>query len=159
MKKQKRKVGAVVSIKVPNEQFAYARVLDKANYAIYDFFTTNEESDVKRITSSKILFIISVYDDAGISGRWTNIGFNELEQDLQSLPFKFIQDKLDPKLFYLYDPNTGKSTPSNFEVCKELERAAVWEPEHVEERIVDHLLNRPNIWVEKMKAKTISPKP
>lgn len=43
--------------------------------------------------------------------------------------------------------------PMNYELCKELEREAVWNPEHVESRLDDYYFGRPNKWVESLKAK------
>ena len=37
------------------------------------------------------------------------------------------------------------------EECVGLERAAVWEPEHVEDRLRDHFAGRSNRWVESLK--------
>jgi hypothetical protein len=65
----------------------------------------------------------------------------------------FIQDELEPNKFELYDPNTGDIKPAKKVDCIGLERAAVWEAGHVEERIVDHFAGRTNKWVEDMRIK------
>ncbi len=152
MKRQRRVVGAFLKIKLPNGQHCYGRILDKANYAFYDFFTENDNADLEQIAKKKVLFIVAVYDDAVTSGRWLKIGKSPLEPDLQVLPLKFIQDKLNPDNFELYDPNKGTAKKASRQDCINLERAAVWEPDHVEDRIVDYLNNKYNIWVERMKA-------
>jgi len=151
MKRQKRVVGSFIKIKLPNGKYSYGRILEKANYAFYDFVTDDDNADLEQIGKQKVLFIVAVYDDAVTSGRWIIIGKLPLEPDLQMLPLKFIQDKLNPDNFELYDPNTGKTKKAYRQDCNGLERAAVWEPDHVEDRIVDYFNNQPNIWVERMK--------
>lgn len=153
MVKQKRTVGAFVKIHLPDNRWAYARILEHASYAIYDLITTEPIEDVNKIAGKDILFYVSVYKDAITAGRWRKIGTLPLEDILTRLPSKFIQDPIDPNVFRLYDPNTGTMTSARKEDCIGLECAAVWEPEHVEERILDHYANRPNIWLEKMKIK------
>ena len=66
---------------------------------------------------------------------------------------KFIQDILNPKNFKFYNPNTGEITPANREDLKGLECAAIWEANHVEDRLRDHFLDKPNVWVELLAIK------
>ncbi|MFD2162265.1 immunity 26/phosphotriesterase HocA family protein [Paradesertivirga mongoliensis] len=152
MARQQRTVGAFLKINLPNGKFGYARILKEASYAIYDL-TTYEVVDVNEIAKHNVLFFVAVYDDVVTSGRWEKIGKRPLEEQFFGLPMKFIQDAQNPDKFSLYDPNSGDITAANKEDCLGLERAAVWEAEHVEERIVDHYEGRPNRWVEEMKAK------
>jgi hypothetical protein len=152
-KRQQRTVGAIVKIELGDGYHSYARILDKANYAFYNLRTNEEISDLNYIISKQILFIIAVYDDVVTKGRWLKIGKLPIEDSLQILPYKYIQDKQKPGSFELYNSNTGKSEPASKEECKGLECAAVWEANHIEERIRDHFAGRPNIWVEKMRIK------
>jgi hypothetical protein len=66
---------------------------------------------------------------------------------------EFIQNTLDPSKFSLYDPNTGEMTPATKEQCIGLECAAVWEAEHVVDRINDHYAGRKNKWLEQLEIK------
>ena len=152
MKRQWKVVGAFIKIKLPNGRNSYGRILENANYAFYDLITENDNVNLEQIANQKILFIVAVYDDAITSGRWIKIGKLPLEPDLQLLPPKFIQDKLNPDSFELYNPNTGNTKSVIRQDCIGLERAAVWEPNQVEDRIIDYLNSKPNIWVERMKA-------
>lgn len=148
-----RKEGAFIEIALPNGKFSYGRILSKANYAFYDIYSDEKITDIKKIQEKRVLFIIAVYKFAVTKGRWKQIGSMELEPKLQTLPLKFIEDKLNPGYFEIYNPNTGEMTPTTKDKCFGLERAAVWEPEHVEERIIDHFEQRPNRWVEQLKLK------
>ncbi|RQO64361.1 hypothetical protein DBR43_33045 [Pedobacter sp. KBW06] len=152
MGKQRRAIGDFLKINLSNGKIGYARVLKMASVAIYDFMT-NDVADVSEIAQREVLFIVAVYDDVITSGRWQKIGKLPLEDKFEQLPVKFIQDALDPNSFELYDPNSGKIEKTQKNKCIGLERASVWEGEHVEERIVDYYLGRPNIWVEEMKIK------
>ncbi|SHN34378.1 immunity 26/phosphotriesterase HocA family protein [Chitinophaga sp. CF418] len=153
MKRQKITIGSIIRIKLPCHKYAYARILKNANYAIYDLITENEFEDINEIISKNILFIIAVYDKAVTSGRWPKIGNAALETTLDTLPMKFIQDPVDSSQFRLYDPNTGNMTKGQRKDCIDLEKAAVWEGEQVEERICDHYAGKPNRWVEQMRMK------
>lgn len=148
-----RKEGAFFEIVLPNGKFSYGRILPKANYAFYDIYEYQRITDIEKIQAKEILFIISVYKFAITKGRWKQIGSKELESKLQVLPLKFIEDKLHPGHFEIYNSNTGETEPVTKDKCLGLERAAVWEPEHVEERIIDHFEQRPNKWVEQLKLK------
>jgi hypothetical protein len=143
MERQRRVVGAFLKIILPDGKYCYGRILEKANYAFYDMITEDGDVDLMQITKHKILFIIAVYNDAVTSGRWIKIGKLPLEPELQILPLKFIQDKLNPEHFEFYDPNTGSIKTATRQDCMGLERAAVWEPYHVEERIVNYLMMNP----------------
>jgi len=95
--------------------------------------------------------MIAVYKNAVTKGRWLKIGKLPLEQNLQKFPPEFIQDPIEPTQFSIYE--NGKIRPAKREECEGLERAAVWEARHVEERLRDHYACRPNYWVEYMKIR------
>lgn len=50
---------------------------------------------------------------------------------------------------------TGESVenPATPEECAVLERAAVWDPGHVEDRLRDHFAGQSNKWVESLRLK------
>lgn len=83
------------------------------------------------------------------SGRWEVLGNEPLEQGLEEIPKFFKQSPLNKKFSIYYQ---GVEIPSTKEECQELERAAVWDPEHVEDRLRDHYDNVPNQWIESLKA-------
>ncbi|WP_065814182.1 immunity 26/phosphotriesterase HocA family protein [Hymenobacter sp. DG25B] len=144
MTRQRRTIGAVVEINLLNGYYGYGRIVGDASFAIYDLYIPHPLTNLEQIIERPILFIVAVYDDAVTSGRWRKVGSAPLPAMLRTLPLKFIQDALKPESFSLYDPNTGEITPATKETCKGLERASVWEAEHVEERIRDHYAHRPN---------------
>lgn len=147
------KEGAFIEIALTNGKFSYGRILGKASYAFYNIYSESKIIDIDFIKGNKVLFIVGVYDHAITKNRWKIIGISELEGGLNKIPFKFIQDDFEPTQLEIYNPNTGAISPAKKEQCIGLERAAVWEPEHVEERIIDYFEGRPNKWVESLKMK------
>lgn len=136
-----------------NGYHTYGRILENGCYAFYDGLERKEINDLQDLAKRKILFIIAVYNSAINSGRWIKIGKLPLDDELKNLPLNFIKDALDPEYFKIYNPNTGIIRPAEKMECSGLECAAVWEAEHVEERILDHYAGKPNKWVESLKLK------
>ena len=147
MKRQRRTVGAIVEIDLENSYFSYARILEDASFAIYDIYSADRISNIHDIVNRPVLFIVAVYNDVITRGKWLKVGSIPLEKELRVLPMKFVQDALHPSRFSFYNPNTGEMTPTNKENCKGLERAAVWDAHHVEDRIRDHYAGQPCIWL------------
>jgi hypothetical protein len=148
-----RKEGAFFEIALANGRFSYGRILAKASFAFYKIYSENRMSDINRIKISEVLFINSVYKHAISKNRWKIIGSLDIEPNLRVLPMEFIQDELEPSKFEIYNPNTGEIRPAKKAECFGLERAAVWEPQHIEDRIVDYFENRPNRWFESLRIK------
>lgn len=149
MKRQKETIGAILEINIENEYFVYAQILDGGT-AFFDYKTKENLKDFTILNSSKILFIIAVYKDVITHGIWLKVGKLQIREELRVLPFQYIRDPLKPENFELYNPNTGEITKSTKDEVKGLECAAVWEANHVEDRIRDHYLGVPCIWMEGM---------
>jgi hypothetical protein len=150
MKRQKWTIGSIVKIPLKSEKFGYGQLLDKNSIAIFKI-RTERELEISEIVEKEILFIVAIYNDIISSGRWQKIAKVELKSEFEKLPFEFIQDELEPNNFELYNPNTGEITKANKNQCIGLERAAVWEHEHVQSRIDDYFDGIKNIWVEQLK--------
>ncbi|OUJ69797.1 immunity 26/phosphotriesterase HocA family protein [Hymenobacter crusticola] len=139
-----RTVEAIVEIDLADGHYAYGRILANADFGFYDLYTTERVQDLEQIITRPLLFIVAVNTGAVNAGRWVKIGKRPLPAALQQLPLKFIQDPLALDKFELYEPLTGRITPALKEQCAGLERCAVWDPSHVEERLRDHYAGRPN---------------
>ena len=144
--KQIRRKGAIVKIPLGNGYHTYARILSEASFAIYDAKTNADSYNLELLIKQPILFIVAVFNYAITKNLWKVIGFIPLENDLKRLPCKFIQDPLNPDRFEIYD--NGKIRQALREECIGLERAQVWEPEQVEERIRDFYAGRKNKWIK-----------
>lgn len=148
IKKQRITVGSILEINIENEYYVYAQILGKAGYAFFDFKTENRLKDYFILLEKPILFITSVYNDVITLGHWLKVGSIEIREDLKEQPLQFIQDALHPDKFEFYDPNTGESKPATKEQIKGLERASVWEANHIEDRIRDYYNGVPCIWLQ-----------
>jgi len=147
MKKQQRTIGAIVKIDLGNGFFNYAQIL-KQDIAFFDIYVKDELKNLNILMDKPVLFFLGVYNDVITSGRWGKIGMLLIRKEFESTPNKYIQDALNPNKFELYITDTGEIAPSSKEKCKGLECAAVWEAEHVEERLRDHFSGRPNKYVQ-----------
>jgi hypothetical protein len=149
-KRQRRRVGEFLRIDLGDEYHTYARVIEDASYIIYDA-RTREELPVAEIATLPHLFQIAVMKHAVTRGRWRIIGQVPLTA-IEAEPLaKFIQDPIRPEQFQIYEH--GEIRPATRDECTGLERAAVWEPEGVEERIRDHYAGRVNKVVEIQKIR------
>lgn len=155
MKRQTITIGSFIQLKLPCNLYAYGRIITKSNCAFYNIFSETEIRDIGMLERKPVLFIVAVYNNAVNSGRWLKIGTLPLGQEFEVLPYKFMQDILNPSKVSLYNTRTGEITPSNMESCIGLEKAAVWEAEHIEERLCDHFHGRENEWVEELKLKIV----
>ena len=151
-KKRKRKIprkpGDVVKIDLGDGTFAFGRVL-KSTVAFYDLRTSTEIA-VEEIIAKPILFNIWVMDHAITDGAWSIIGHAPLDKELMVEPLLFKKDEIS-KALTLYRDSTGEEVPATRKDFEGLVCAAVWEAEHVVERLNDHFAGRSNCWVESMR--------
>ena len=149
-KGQRRLVGSVVKIPLEREWHSYARVLPEPLCAFYDC-RTRADLTVEEIVLKDVLFRLWVMNRALTSGRWEIVGKAPLSDgQLVAVPF-FKQDALDPRKVSIY--LDGKERPATPAECSGLERAAVWDPEHVEDRLRDHYLGQPNKWTQSLRLR------
>jgi len=152
MKRQKITEGSIVEISINNEYYVYAQILNKGlGYAFFDFRSKEKLKNLEILTGCSVLFIVSIYAHVITQGEWLKIGKLPIRKDLETLPFKFIQDRHNSKYLRLYNPNTGEISKASKMDCVNLERAAVWDSNHVEDRIRDYYLGVPNVWLENQK--------
>lgn len=145
--RQRRKEGSFVKIPLGQGKFGYGRVLEEPLFAFYSI-VSETCIDLDKIVSSPILFKINVMNYAITKGVWEIIGFKPLESQLQERVNFFRVDALSGELFvYTYD----RERPATHSECIGMERLAVWDPEHVEDRLRDHIAGLPNKWVESLK--------
>ena len=148
-KKQKEIDGAFVKIPLGEGEHSYGRKLEGALYAFYDA-KAREDLPLIEVRVRPVLFKIWVMSRAVTSGRWEIVGVAPLEERLREQQFFFKQDIITKKLS-IY--SNGQERPATREECEGLEKAAVWDAEHVEDRLRDYYLGQPNKWVKSMKIK------
>lgn len=151
MKRQRRREGDFLAIDLGDGTLAFGRVLKEPLVAFYDLRIRNGEMpELQEILARPILWRIWVMNHAITKGRWKVLGHMPLEESLKHEPTFFKQDPISGEVT-LYRSQT--EYPSSAEECAQLERAAVWEPEHAEDRLRDHFNGRPNKWVESLRVR------
>lgn len=141
MKNSKRAPGAFLRIKLSDGTFGYARVRQPPYTAFYDFQTQTPISDLELIASRPVLFTLGI---RAISMKhWEYIGISELQGEVTLPVMRYTQDIGNFRNCTIYD-GTGMVKDVTPEECIGLERAASWEAEQVEERLLDAFMGRPN---------------
>ncbi len=148
-KRQRRTIGSIVKIPVADYHI-HAQILLETDMVYFDTKGKNNIS-LKEITESPILFRVATNDNAILNGSWIKIGKIEIQDQLSKSVETFIQDALNPEKFEIY--LNGEIRSATKQECVGLDRCAVWEINHIEDRIKDHYNNKPNVWVEKMRLK------
>jgi hypothetical protein len=95
-------------------------------------------------------------NDAITSGRWEVVGQIEIPEKLKSVPKFCKQDQISGALSIyqeIDDLAPHYERPARAGECDGLETAAVWEAEHIEDRLRDHFSGKPNKWVEQLRIK------
>lgn len=131
MKRQRVKLGNVHQIPLPNGKYAYGRVLKDASIAIYKEISNSPNM----IPSTEdYAFIVGVYRDVLTSGEWPIVGRRPFENAEEAWPPpNCIIDSISGEYSVYYK---GEIRPGSKEECEDLEVAAVWEAEHIIDRIM-----------------------
>lgn len=151
MKRQKETIGSIVEINVYGVYglyYCYAQILAHGNLAFFDYRSKGHIETLSILNNCNLLFIICVYKDIITQGYWLKVGKLPIREELQVAPMQYIYHKFDKLQFELYDPNTGEIRPSTKEECRGLERCAVWDKHHVEDRLRDYYNGVPCIWLK-----------
>lgn len=139
--------GAVLRVDLDGEWHVYARMLAREpKFAFYDCHVTTAE-DPLDIVKRPVLFVLAVNN----SRHWPKIGHVPLAVAPVPIPEVFVQSVGSDACEIIDEAwNARPATPQE---CVGLERAAVWSPHHVEERIRDHYAGRPNAYMSYMKVR------
>ena len=143
-KRQRWTTGAVMKIPLGNGEHAYGQMLESPEYAFFGV-RTREELSLDAVLDHAVIFRLWVMQSAHVESRWTKIGNAELNETLKSPVLRFNQDPLNPQDIRLtYDGCAGEI--GTLEDCRNIECAAVWDPEHVEDRLRSHFEGVPCKW-------------
>jgi hypothetical protein len=134
-------VGTFLRIRLPDGSYGYGRALQDPYIAFHNFRTLEEVNDLAAISTKPILFTQAVRIRE--SDRWSALGKLELLDELLRPVVRFTQDVADFTRCTIYD-SMGLERAATPEECIGLERAAIWEIHHIEERLLDTFLGRPN---------------
>lgn len=154
-KRVRRVEGSIVQIPLGAKAMAYGLVLKEPLVAFFD--REFDEVDVPRpevLLETPIAFRLMVMNHALVHGRWPIVARAHIPDHLQMPPPFCKQDEVTGRLSIYHEidhlaPHYERD--ATLDECRGLETAAVWDPEHVEDRIRDHFAGRSNIWVEQLR--------
>jgi len=147
-KKIKCRAGDIVKIILEDGDFCFGHILEEPTVAFYDIKVA-DMPHIEEIIKLPILFSLWVSKSAVRSGKWEVIGHQKLDIDSDQPRSFFTQDPISKNFFiYLYDDT---EMPATKEQCEGLERAAVWDANHVEDRLRDYYKGVPNKWFESLR--------
>jgi len=130
-KRKRIKLGDVYAIPLPDGRFAFGRRFKDASIAIYRYIGKSVE-DIPQ--DEDYQFIVGVYDDVLKSGQWTVVINRPFEDEDEAWPPPAcVIDKLSGG-YSIY--HKGEMKRASKQDCDGLEVAAVWEAEHIIDRIM-----------------------
>jgi hypothetical protein len=144
MAKIRWRPGAVISKQLDDGWTYYARLLEFPWAVFYRYRTKTAAEDAKTVASHPVLFTIAVHKSLLTDGGWEGFGYLPLDGSLQPPDAQAVWD--DPDHCQIIDRD-GEMRPATPAECKGLEPAAVWEPEHVADRLQDAFAGRQNRWL------------
>ncbi|WP_413379269.1 Imm26 family immunity protein [Paenibacillus taichungensis] len=125
------KLGDLYAIPLPNGKFAFGRRFKDANIAIYNYMGNTFEDKPQQ---ENYQFIVGVYDDVLKSGDWPVVENRPFVNEAEAWPPPAcVIDKLtgEHSIYYM-----GEIKPADIKECEGLEIAAVWEAQHIVDRIM-----------------------
>jgi hypothetical protein len=145
-----------VDIDLGDGRCGYGRELTGGTVAFYARSgETAEHVDLLDLVAEAVAFRIWVMDRAfRRRGGWELLDVVPLTDAEQAEVRRYAKQDSGGRISVYYtNPTTGRDgeRSATFEDVRHLERAAVWEPEHVEDRLRDHFDGRPNKWVESLR--------
>lgn len=155
-KRRRVKIGDIFAIDLGGNKYGYGRLLKSPLMEFYDFQSNGIAEDLSIILNNDTIFKVWVMKYAFKSEKWHYIGNVELKNKLEERVLFFKQDHFDYTFsIYYSENNQGIEIPGTYEDVKNLERAAVWDAKHVEDRLRDYFNGVPNVWVEQLKPKLL----
>jgi hypothetical protein len=151
MKRQNAHGGDFLRIPLSNGTFAYGRVIDDTYAAFYDYSTSEPEADLDVIQSKPVMFRIAVRRRPG-KDKWEVIGRRDLEAELARPVVQFTQDLANPAKCVIFD-SAGYERAATPQECVGIEKAAVWDADNVERRLLAHVLGLPDDQSERLKVR------
>lgn len=150
-KRVRRRAGDILKISLGEGAHSYAQVAEEPLIVFFNGAWT-EELPLGRVIGLPVLFRIWVHNDAVKKGTWPVIGNQPLAPENAAEPCFYKQDTITGRLSLYHSrfAETGWERPASATDCEGLECAAVWEAEHVEDRLRDHYADQPNRWVKSL---------
>lgn len=154
LKAKKDNIGNIIKIKLDENTSGVARVIGDSFIEFYDILLADAQSDINltMLDNSKVIFTLSVHKSWVKNPGWELTGTDT--DNIPRPPRQFMQNIANANDIKIVDPSGGIIPTTKEEVLSEgLERVAVWEVNHIEDRLRDYFAGKPNIWLEHLKIK------
>jgi hypothetical protein len=143
------KEGDIIKIPLPDGTHVYARILVDGSYAIYDYKTDIDISDLNDIIEKPILFIASV-DIFGIKeGYWSVIGHIPLEKGLKNFYPRFFNavptNEVNISFYNVYKNEIEEAIKNDWIGTGKTQLGGIHGRVHIESRIMDYYAGKKNI--------------
>ena len=135
------KSGDIFEIYLDGGVTAYAQALEEPEFAFYKL--SPMVYDINHL-------MFRIWVNRSAIKDWKKIGNKPIASDLKEEIPRFKKDIISGN-YSIYI--SGIEKEASFDQVKNMECAAVWEGNHVKDRLSDHLSNRKNIWLESLKPK------
>lgn len=149
--KSKWATGNIVRIELDADRHCYGQV---AYEPLIVFFAGIHDGDLAldRIPMLPVAFKLWVMKYALTKSIWPVIGNRDVTTENATEPYFFKQDQFSGRLALHHSTfaATNYEKPATLSECRGLECAAVWDPEHVVDRLRDLADGRPNKWVDSL---------
>src|SRR5688572_30254750 len=156
---RRREPGRVVRIPLGDGLVSWGRQLRSVKVEFYDRFDAEagaDSVDLREVVGSEVAFTVAVMDRAfRRTSTWTLLDVLPLSQAEQSEVYRSFKQGPQGGLSIYWempDGSWGEDSATRAQ-CTGLERSAVWDPEHVEDRLRDYRAGRPNKWAESLALK------
>jgi len=149
-KKNRSFEGVVRGVPLGDGSFGFARALTFPIVEFYDY-RSRDIPALELLRACPVLFRLWVARHAFTGRRWKRVGVIPLTSEETGKNEWFFKQNPRGRLFRTRGGT--EEIPSGWNEVSGLERAAVWGPSHVEDRLRDHFEGRPNKWVESLKPK------
>ncbi|MUO80748.1 hypothetical protein GOZ78_07290 [Agrobacterium vitis] len=143
--RRKPKAGSILEIKIDENLSFLCQILRNNQIAVYNHDVDRDSIVKNNIDTDDCIFIVSVMDRSIKSDRWPIIGHSNIPSRLDRPFFYFIKDIITGA-FSIYNSSNGAISPATYDDIRGLEAAAVWDANHIEDRIRDHSRGVPNKW-------------
>lgn len=152
MKTKKSQIGNIIKIQLGENYFGFGRIVEGDFIEFYDVKLTRDELNnvSESLAKARVIFTLSVHKSWEKKENWEVTGSNT--NNISPIPSQFMQNIANPNDIKIVD-SSGNMRQASIDDITGLERLAVWEDNHVEDRLRDYFDNKPNVWVEQLKPK------
>lgn len=128
-------IGDVFEIPLPNGKYAYGRIYDDAGVGIYSFISDSPNNPP--IGLRDFMFNVGMYEDILKLGEWKIVDHDPFgKEESKFPPPSYIEDPLTGE-YSIY--HKGKIKSASERDVEGLEETAVWDKNHITERIMNML--------------------